>query len=69
MLLAAEAGYEGEAAVAVIAHIMRQQRLSPYAATLAARSQHTTLHVSSLPRVPLPVDVFRHDACFPWDVP
>ena len=34
MLLAAAAGYEGEAAVATIAHIMRQQRLSPYDATL-----------------------------------
>ncbi len=46
MLLAAAAGYEGEAAVATIAHIMRQQRLSPYDATLAARCQHSALHVS-----------------------
>ena len=48
MLLAAAAGYEGEAAVAAIAHIMRQQRLSPYAAAVAARYQHTALHVRSL---------------------
>ena len=48
MLLAAAAGYEGEAAVATIAHIMRQQRLSPYDATLAARYQHSALHVSRL---------------------
>ncbi len=47
MLLAAAAGYEGEAAVATIAHIMRQQRLSPYDATLAARYQHSALHVSN----------------------
>ena len=46
MLLAAAAGYEGEAAVATIAHIMRQQRLSPYDATLAARYQHSALQVS-----------------------
>ena len=47
VLLAAAAGYEGEAAVAAIAHIMRQQRLSPYAAAVAARYQHTALHVRS----------------------
>ena len=48
VLLAAAAGYEGEAAVAAIAHIMREQRLSPYAAAVAARYQHTALHVRSL---------------------
>lgn len=46
VLLAAAAGYEGEAAVATIAHIMREQGVSPYAATLAARYQHTALNVS-----------------------
>lgn len=35
--------------MAIIAHIMRQQRLSPYDATLAARYQHSALHVSPSP--------------------
>ena len=33
--------------MATIAHIMRQQRLSPYDAALAVRYQHSALHVSN----------------------
>lgn len=52
VLVAAAAGYEGEAAVVAIAHIMRQG-LSPHEALVAASQRHVALHVSNLP-LPLP---------------
>ncbi|BDA44756.1 probable serine/threonine-protein kinase par-1 at C-terminar half [Coccomyxa sp. Obi] len=44
VLVAAAAGYEGEAAVVAIAHIM-QQGLSPHEALVAASQRHVALHL------------------------
>ncbi len=48
VLVAAAAGYEGEAAVVAIAHIM-QQGLSPHEALVAASQRHVALHVCTHP--------------------
>ena len=45
MLIAAAAGYEGEAAVVAVAHIMRRQGVQPYEAMIAASQRHLALHV------------------------
>lgn len=46
VLLAAVAGYEGEAAVGAIAHIMQQRGIGPHEALVAASQRHVALHVS-----------------------
>lgn len=48
VLVAAAAGYEGEAAVVAVAHIMRQG-LSPHQALVAASQRHVALHVRAHP--------------------
>ncbi len=56
VLVAAAAGYEGEAAVVAIAHIM-QQGLSPHEALVAASQRHVALHVRTHPLCDLLVTV------------
>jgi hypothetical protein len=45
LLLAAAVGYEGEAAVVALAHIMRSRGASAFQACVAASQQHATFMV------------------------
>ena len=53
VLIAAAAGYEGEAAVAALAHIMRREGSTPHQALVTASQQHAALHVRAIPSLHL----------------